>query len=48
LGLSETAGGPVLNGQMIVAADEKVIFQTENFEHLRKILAGEPGNYTHR
>jgi hypothetical protein len=37
---------PVMGGEMILTTDAKIIFQTTSLEHLLKILAGEPGNYT--
>jgi len=41
-----TAGAPVQSGQLIMTADAKLVFQTPGLEHLLRILAGEPGNYT--
>jgi hypothetical protein len=39
------AGPTVLSGQMILAPDARVVFQTNGLEFLLRILAGEPGNY---
>jgi DNA-binding CsgD family transcriptional regulator len=41
-----TAGPTVLSGQMIVTPDARLLHQTTSVEHLLRILAGEPGNYT--
>jgi DNA-binding CsgD family transcriptional regulator len=39
------AEAPVLSGQMVFTADEKIIFQTTSADHLLRILAGEPVNF---
>jgi DNA-binding CsgD family transcriptional regulator len=44
--LWRTAGAPVLSGQMIFTAEEKILFQTANVEQLLLVLAGEPGDFT--
>jgi len=44
--LAGMAGARVLSGQIILTSDAKVMFQTPSLEHLLRILAGEPGNYT--
>jgi DNA-binding CsgD family transcriptional regulator len=41
-----TAGAPVRSGQMILTADEKLVYQAATVESLLLILVGEPGNYT--
>jgi DNA-binding CsgD family transcriptional regulator len=41
------ASTPLMGGEMILTSDAKVMFQTPSLEHLLRILAGEPGNYTH-
>ena len=41
-----TAGPSVLSGQMILAPDARIVFQTRGFEFPLRILEGEPGNYT--
>jgi DNA-binding CsgD family transcriptional regulator len=41
-----TAGAPVRSGQMILTAGAKLVYETASLESLRRILAGEPGNYT--
>src|ERR1700732_4207221 len=45
-GLLGRAGTRVMGGEMILTSDAKIVFQTEGFERLLRILAGEPGNYT--
>ena len=41
-----TAGAPVRSGQMILTADAKLVYETASLESLRRILMGEPTNYT--
>jgi DNA-binding CsgD family transcriptional regulator len=42
------AGAPVASSEMILTSDGKVVFQTNSVEYLlNRVLAGEPGNYTH-
>jgi hypothetical protein len=41
-----TAGPALLSGQMIVTPDASIVYQTARLEHLLRMLAGEPGNYT--
>jgi DNA-binding CsgD family transcriptional regulator len=44
--LARTAEAPVLTGQIVFTAREKIIFQTANVEQLLLVLAGEPGDFT--
>lgn len=41
-----TAGPALLSGQMIVTPEASIVYQTTGLEHLLRMLAGEPGNYT--
>ncbi|WGJ15360.1 hypothetical protein QEV83_03495 [Methylocapsa sp. D3K7] len=41
-----TAGPALMSGQMIVNPDATIVYQTSGLEHLLRMLAGEPGNYT--
>jgi hypothetical protein len=41
-----TAGAPVRSGQMILTVDAKLVYETASLESLRRILMGEPSNYT--
>jgi hypothetical protein len=42
------AGVPVAGSEMILTSDGKIVFQTNSVEYLlNRVLAGEPGNYTH-
>jgi hypothetical protein len=42
------AGAPVAGSEMILTSDGKIVFQTNSVEYLlNRVLAGEPGNYTH-
>jgi DNA-binding CsgD family transcriptional regulator len=42
------AGARVASSEMILTSDGKVVFQTNSVEYLlNRVLAGEPGNYTH-
>jgi DNA-binding CsgD family transcriptional regulator len=44
----ETVGRPVLCGEMILTPNREMVFQTNGLEFLlKRVLAGEPGNYTH-
>jgi hypothetical protein len=40
------AGATVLSGQLIATPDGRLVHQTTGLEHLLRIVAGEPGNYT--
>jgi hypothetical protein len=40
------AGPTVMSGQLIVTADARLAHQTVGLEHLLRIFAGEPDNYT--
>jgi DNA-binding CsgD family transcriptional regulator len=42
------AGAPVLSGRMVFTVGEKMILQTKETEHLLRIIAGEPGDFTRR
>ncbi len=44
--LAWTPGVPVLSGQMVFTADERVVFQTTNIAQLLLVLAGEPSDFT--
>src|SRR5262245_21728794 len=44
--LAWTPGAPVVSGQMVFTADEKIVFQTANVEQLLLVLAGEPSDFT--
>jgi hypothetical protein len=35
-----------MSGQMIVTPDATIVYQTAGLEHLLRMLAGDPGNYT--
>jgi DNA-binding CsgD family transcriptional regulator len=41
-----TVGAPVRSGQMILTAGAKLVYETASLESLRRILMGEPSNYT--
>jgi hypothetical protein len=40
------AGPALMSGQMIVTPDATIVYQTAGLEHLLRMLAGDPGNYT--
>ena len=39
-------GSTLLNGQLIITPDGKLVYNTTGIEHLLRMFAGEPGNYT--
>jgi hypothetical protein len=39
-------GSTLLNGQLIMTPDGKLVYNTTGIEHLLRMFAGEPGNYT--
>jgi hypothetical protein len=39
-------GSTLLNGQLIMTPDGKLVYNTIGIEHLLRMFAGEPGNYT--
>lgn len=43
-----SAGAPVMNGQIVLTSDGKIIFQTRGIEYLLRLIAGEPANYIRR
>ncbi|HUB63124.1 MAG TPA: hypothetical protein VL996_01520 [Methylocella sp.] len=42
-----TPGATLLSGQLIATPDSRLVYQTPSLDHLLRILAGEPSNYTH-
>jgi hypothetical protein len=44
--LLSATGAPVRSGQVLVTSGARLLHQTTGVEHLLRILAGDPGNYT--
>jgi DNA-binding CsgD family transcriptional regulator len=44
--LAGVTAAPVMSGQLVLTSDATIVFQTPGLEHLLRILAREPGDFT--